>query len=147
MTSVPNGFLREDPWRIFRLMVEFMDAFETLSQVGPAVTIFGSARTKPPAGCSRASVAIARGLPKHRVAIITGGGPGILQAANKGAAEAKGKSVGFNIELPHEQSGNRYADIPVDFHDFTDGPQKAIHVILDYRRRVGPPEDVPQAFA
>lgn len=113
-----NGFIREDPWRIFRIMSEFVDSFQTMSHVGPAVTIFGSARVKPTDKYYRAAVDIAKGLAKHNLAVVTGGGPGIMEAANKGAAHAGGKSVGLNIELPHEQVGNRYANVPVDFHYF-----------------------------
>ncbi len=112
------GFVREDPWRIFRIMAEFVDSFEIMSQVGPAVTIFGSARMKRSNPYYDAAVTLGRELAKHHFAIITGGGPGIMEAANRGAAEAKGKSVGLNIELPHEQKGNRYANIPVEFHYF-----------------------------
>ena len=118
MNSTPNGFVREDPWRIFRIMAEFVDSFETLSQVGPAVTIFGSARTKPSDQYYKASVTLAKSLARNGLAVITGGGPGIMEAANKGAAEAQGKSVGLNIELPHEQTGNRYSNVPVNFHYF-----------------------------
>ncbi|MFA6545180.1 MAG: TIGR00730 family Rossman fold protein [Limisphaerales bacterium] len=221
-----NGFVREDPWRIFRIMAEFVDSFETLSHLGPAVTVFGSARTKPSDRYYKATVEIARGLGKHHLAIITGGGPGIMEAANRGAAEAKGKSVGLNIELPFEQKGNRYANVPINFHYFfsrkvcfvkysmgfvfmpggfgtldelfevvtlvqterisrfplicfgkdywggllkwartsldkagyispgdldlitvTDDPDEVVKLILDYKRRIGPPESVPQAFA
>src|ERR1022692_4905475 len=106
-------FIREDPWRIFRIMAEFVDSFQTMSQVGPAVTIFCSARTKPDDIYYRAAHDIAKGLAKHNLAVITGGGPGIMEAANKGAEKNGGKSVGLNIELPHEQSGNRYANIPI----------------------------------
>ena len=113
-----NSFIREDPWRIFRIMSEFVDSFQTMSQVGPAVTIFGSARTKPTDKYYRATVEIAKGLAKHHLAVITGGGPGIMEAANKGAAHAGGKSVGLNIELPHEQSGNKFANVPIHFHYF-----------------------------
>ena len=113
-----NTFVREDPWRIFRIMAEFVDSFQTMSQVGPAVTIFGSARTKPADKYYKAASAIAKGLAQHNLAVITGGGPGIMEAANKGAAQAGGKSVGLNIELPHEQSGNRFANIPIPFHYF-----------------------------
>ena len=95
--------MREDPWRIFRIMSEFVDSFQTLSQVGPAVTIFGSARMKPSDKYYRAAVAIAKGLAQHNLAVVTGGGPGIMEAANKGAAQGGGKSVGLNIELPQEQ--------------------------------------------
>jgi hypothetical protein len=111
-------FIREDPWRIFRIMSEFVDSFQTMSQVGPAVTIFGSARTKPKDKYYRAATAIAKGLAKHNLAVVTGGGPGIMEAANKGAAQAGGKSVGLNIELPHEQYSNRFANVPIHFHYF-----------------------------
>jgi len=219
-------FIKEDPWRIFRIMAEFVDSFEALSQVGPGVTIFGSARATPGNPYYQAAVELAHGLAKHNLAIITGGGPGIMEAANRGAALAKGKSVGLNIELPQEQKGNRFANIPINFHYFfsrkvcfvkyslgfvfmpggfgtldeffevltlvqtqripefplilfgkkhwrglvrwmkdnlddnkyispqdldlfhiVDDPQEAISIILDYERRVGPPEIVPKAFA
>ena len=110
--------MREDPWRIFRIMSEFVDSFMTLSQVGPAVTIFGSARMKPSDKYYRAAVAIAKGLAQHNLAVVTGGGPGIMEAANKGAAQGGGKSVGLNIELPQEQTGNRYTNVPLNFHYF-----------------------------
>jgi uncharacterized protein (TIGR00730 family) len=113
-----NNFIREDPWRIFRIMAEFVDSFQTLSQVGPAVTIFGSARTQPGDKYYQAAQDIGKGLAKNKLAVITGGGPGIMEAANKGAAQARGKSVGLNIELPNEQGGNRYANIPIHFHYF-----------------------------
>jgi len=220
-------FIKEDPWRIFRIMAEFVDSFEALSQLGPGVTIFGSARMSPRDPHYQATVELAKGLAKHNLAIITGGGPGVMEAANKGAAQAKGKSVGLNIELPHEQRGNRYANVPIHFHYFfsrkvcfvnysigfvfmpggfgtldeffevatlvqtqripefpmilfgkefwtgllawmesrmlgkskfispgdmdlftvTDDPQEVIDVIVDYQRRVGPPEVMPRAFA
>jgi uncharacterized protein (TIGR00730 family) len=225
MNTFPNGFVREDPWRIFRIMAEFVDSFETLSHVGPAVTIFGSARTKSNDPDYQATVALARAIAKNHLAVITGGGPGIMEAANKGASAVKGKSVGLNIELPHEQAGNRYANVPIDFHYFfarkvcfvkysmgfvfmpggfgtldeffevltlvqthrisrfplilygskywrglirwmkdvlkkdafispndlnllqlTDSVDEALEIILDYQRRVGPPETVPKAF-
>jgi uncharacterized protein (TIGR00730 family) len=190
------------------------------------VTVFGSARTKPTDPYYKAAVAISRGLAKHQLAVITGGGPGIMEAANKGAAEGKGKSVGLNIELPFEQKGNRYANVPINFHYFfsrkvcfvkysmgfvfmpggfgtldeffevvtlvqterisrfplicfgkdywggllkwaktsldkagyispgdldlitlTDDPDEVVRQILDYKRRIGPPDSVPQAFA
>lgn len=117
-SQVPNGFVREDPWRIFRIMAEFVDSFETMSHVGPGVTIFGSARLKPEDPYYQLAVTIGTQLAQKKFAVITGGGPGIMEAANKGAAEAQGQSVGLNIELPHEQGGNRYANIPVNFHYF-----------------------------
>jgi uncharacterized protein (TIGR00730 family) len=116
--SDSNYFIHEDPWRIFRIMAEFVDSFQTMSQVGPAVTIFGSARTKPSDKYYRAAVAIGKGLAKYNLAVITGGGPGIMEAANKGAMQCGGKSVGLNIELPHEQSGNRFSNVPIHFHYF-----------------------------
>jgi uncharacterized protein (TIGR00730 family) len=219
--------VREDPWRIFRIMSEFVDSFQTLSQIGPAVTIFGSARMKPSDKYYRAATAIARGLAQHNLAVVTGGGPGIMEAANKGAAQGGGKSVGLNIELPQEQNSNRYANVPLNFHYFfarkvcfvkyslgfiympggfgtldelfevltlvqteripqfplilfgsehwkgllhwiktevqarhgyigpkdldllkiTDDADDAVHIILDYERRVGTPSALPKAFA
>src|SRR5208283_2186398 len=118
MNNQATGFIKEDPWRVFRIMAEFVDSFETLSQVGPGVTIFGSARMLPSNPYYVAAVELAKGLAKHNLAVITGGGPGIMEAANKGAALAKGRSVGLNIELPHEQKGNRYSNIPINFHYF-----------------------------
>ncbi len=219
-------FIKEDPWRIFRIMAEFVDSFETLSQLGPGVTVFGSARMVPTNPYYKATVKLTHALAKHNFAVITGGGPGIMEAANKGAADAKGKSVGLNIQLPHEQKGNPYANIPIHFHYFfarkvcfvkysiafifmpggfgtldeffevltlvqtgripqfplilfgrdhwkglihwmkdrlihgkfispgdmdlftiTDDPQEALDIILEYERRVGPPDVIPKAFA
>ena len=118
MNNQATGFIKEDPWRVFRIMAEFVDSFETLSQVGPAVTIFGSARTRREDPYYQAAVAIGKGLARNNLAVITGGGPGIMEAANRGAAQGKGKSVGLNIELPFEQKGNRYANVPLHFHYF-----------------------------
>lgn len=111
-------FTKEDPWRIFRIMAEFVDSFETLSQVGPGVTVFGSARMSPSNPYYKLTVDLTKALAANNLAIITGGGPGIMEAANRGAAQAKGKSVGLNIQLPHEQQGNRFANIPLNFHYF-----------------------------
>ena len=225
MNNDSNNFVREDPWRIFRIMAEFVESFETMSKVGPAVTVFGSARTKPSDPFYKASVLLGQKLAQVNIAVITGGGPGIMAAANKGAAQAKGKSVGLNIELPHEQGGNQFANLPVRFHYFfarkvcfvkysmgfvfmpggfgtldemfevltlvqterithfplilfgkrywsgllrwmdttledhqlispgdldllrvTDDVDEAVQIILDYRRKVGPPAEVPLAF-
>lgn len=99
-------------------MAEFVDSFETMSHVGPAVTVFGSARMPAKDPYYKACVELAKMLAKERLAVITGGGPGIMEAANRGAAVAKGKSVGLNIELPFEQKGNRFTNIPVNFHYF-----------------------------
>ena len=111
-------FIREDPWRIFRIMAEFVESFEVLSHTTPAVTIFGSARMPRKAPEYRMALQIAQELAKHNLTIITGGGPGIMEAANRGAALGKGKSVGLNIVLPTEQKGNRYTNVPLQFHYF-----------------------------
>jgi hypothetical protein len=219
-------FIKEDPWRIFRIMAEFVDSFETMAKVGPAVTLFGSARVKPEDKYYQVAETLGRELGRHHLALITGGGPGIMEAANKGAAESKANSVGLNIALPSEQKGNRYANVPIHFHYFfsrkvcfvkysiafifmpggfgtldeffevitlvqtqripryplilfgreywggllrwlkrevqgraylgpedlelvtlVDQPEKAVELILDYLRRVGPPAVVPNAFA
>jgi hypothetical protein len=228
MSNTPgnSNFTKEDPWRIFRIMAEFVESFETMSQIGPGVTVFGSARTDPKDPAYKATVALARELARHNLAVITGGGPGIMEAANRGAAKAGGKSVGLNIELPHEQHGNSFANIPVHFHYFfsrkvcfvkysiafvfmpggfgtldefyevltlvqtqriprfplilfgkkhwkglmdwmkatlskgdfispgdldlltvTDDVEEAVNIILDYERRVGPPDVMPKAFS
>lgn len=118
MSNHGNGFIKEDPWRVLRIMGEFVDSFETLSHVGPAVTVFGSARTKPSDKYYKAAVALGKKLAVHNIPVITGGGPGIMEAANKGAALGKGKSIGLNIELPHEQKGNPFANVPINFHYF-----------------------------
>jgi uncharacterized protein (TIGR00730 family) len=111
-------FIKDDPWRIFRIMAEFVDSFETLSQLGPGVTIFGSARVGPANPYYQAALKLSQTLANNKLAIITGGGPGIMEAANRGASVAKGTSVGLNIELPHEQKGNRFANVPIHFHYF-----------------------------
>jgi uncharacterized protein (TIGR00730 family) len=107
-----------EAWRVFRIMAEFVDGFEALAELGQAVTIFGSARTRPQDPHYKAAEQTARLLAKAGFAVITGGGPGIMEAANKGAMEAGGISVGCNISLPHEQESNRYQTIGLDFHYF-----------------------------
>jgi hypothetical protein len=225
MNNQVAGFTKEDPWRVFRIMAEFVESFEVLSQVGPAVTVFGSARTPPRDPSYKAAVTMAKELARNNLAVITGGGPGIMEAANRGAAEGGGKSVGLNIELPFEQKGNRFANVPIHFHYFfsrkvcfvkysvafvflpggfgtldeffevltlvqtrriprfplllfgghywggllrwakttvekgkfigpndldlvtvTDDPREAVRLILDYMRRVGPPETTPKTM-
>jgi uncharacterized protein (TIGR00730 family) len=111
-------FIKEDPWRIFRIMAEFVDSFETLSQVGPGVTVFGSARMLPGNPYYKATVKLTHALAKHNMAVITGGGPGIMEAANKGAFNAGGVSVGVNISLPQEQKANRFQNISLTHHYF-----------------------------
>ncbi len=97
-----------DLWRVFRIMSEFVEGFEMMSRLGPCVSIFGSARTKPGDPAYALAVEIARELVARRFGVITGGGPGIMEAANKGAFEAKGCSVGLAIDLPREQKPNPY---------------------------------------
>ncbi|OKS86361.1 LOG family protein [Mucilaginibacter polytrichastri] len=99
-----------DSWQIFKIMAEFVDGFEKLAKIGPCVSIFGSARTKNENKYYQMAVDTARLLTEHGYGVISGGGPGIMEAANKGAYEAGGKSVGLNIELPFEQFHNRYID-------------------------------------
>ena len=108
----------EETWRVFRIMAEFVDGFEELSKVGPAVSIFGSARTQPGYAYYELAVATARAVGKAGYAVITGGGGGIMAAANKGAAEAGVKSIGLNIELPHEQRPNDYQNLSLHFRYF-----------------------------
>jgi uncharacterized protein (TIGR00730 family) len=99
-----------DSWVIFKVMSEFVEGFEKLAKIGPCVTIFGSARTKPTNPYYKMAEDIAEKLVNHGYGVITGGGPGIMEAGNKGAHKAGGKSVGLNIYLPHEQKGNIYID-------------------------------------
>ncbi len=106
----------KDTWRVFRIMSEFVEGFERLGNVGPSVSVFGSARTPEGTPYYALGVAIGRALAERGYAVITGGGPGIMQAANQGAHEAGGVSVGLNIALPHEQHVNPYVDAP---HDVT----------------------------
>ncbi|MBU2495009.1 MAG: TIGR00730 family Rossman fold protein [Candidatus Omnitrophica bacterium] len=110
--------LSQDSWRVFRIMSEFVDGFEALSGLGKAVSIFGSARVKPTDPYYQKSEQTARALVKAGYAVITGGGPGIMEAANKGASEAGGASVGLNIELPHEQKPNPYIKTSLSFRYF-----------------------------
>jgi uncharacterized protein (TIGR00730 family) len=108
----------EESWRIFRIMAEFVDGIETLSGVKNAVSIFGSARSKPGDLYYEKAELLARLLAEKGFAVITGGGPGVMEAANKGAAEAGGKSVGMNIRLPFEQKPNPYANLSIDYKYF-----------------------------
>lgn len=99
-----------DSWVIFKVMSEFVEGFEKLAKIGPCVTIFGSARTKPNHAYYKTAEEIAYQLVQHGYGVVTGGGPGIMEAGNKGANRAGGKSVGLNIFLPHEQKGNPFID-------------------------------------
>ncbi len=107
-----------DPWRVLRILSEFVEGFDALGEVGPAVTVFGSARSKPNDPYYKAGIALGAALARRGFAVITGGGPGIMEAVNRGCHEAGGLSVGCNIELPHEQSLNRYVDLGVEFRYF-----------------------------
>ncbi|MBL7081367.1 MAG: TIGR00730 family Rossman fold protein [Candidatus Omnitrophica bacterium] len=113
-----DDFTREETWRVFRIMAEFIEGFETLSKLGKGVSVFGSSRAKPKDVYYKRAVETAYLLAKEGFAIITGGGPGIMEAANKGARKANGKSIGLNIHIPAEQKANKYADILLDFRYF-----------------------------
>lgn len=110
--------MQEDTWRVFRIMSEFVEGFETMSRIGPAVSIFGSSRT-PRSDCYyHKARKLAAMLSEEGFAIITGGGPGIMEAANRGAHDVRGTSIGLNITLPNEQRANPYADHQLDFRYF-----------------------------
>jgi len=108
----------QDLWRLFRIMAEFTEGFEELASVGPAVSIFGSARTEPKDPYYNLAEQTAAEIVKAGFSVITGGGGGIMEAANKGAADAGGKSIGLNIELPMEQIPNPYQNVVLDFRYF-----------------------------
>jgi uncharacterized protein (TIGR00730 family) len=111
-------FLDQDPWRVMRIMSEFVEGFDALAAIPEAITVFGSARVREPDPMYDAARAVGRELAKGDFAVITGGGPGIMEAANRGAQEAGGLSIGCNIELPFEQRMNEYVDLGVDFRYF-----------------------------
>src|SRR5438046_4722372 len=107
-----------DPWRVLRILSEFVEGFDALNEVGPAVTVFGSARATRDDPYYKTGEQLGRALADRGFAVITGGGPGIMEAVNKGCHDAGGLSVGCNIELPHEQSLNKYVDLGVEFRYF-----------------------------
>ena len=113
-----TDWLHQDPWRVLRIQAEFVDGFGALAEVGPAVTIFGSARTKKTDPMYKAARHAGKKLAQAGVAVITGGGPGIMEAANRGAASVNGKSVGLGIELPHEQGLNKWVNLGMSFRYF-----------------------------
>lgn len=115
-----NDIKASDSWQIFKIMSEFVEGFEKMSKIGPCVSIFGSARTKPDNKYFLLAEDIAYKLTQEGYGVITGGGPGIMEAANKGAKRGGGKSVGLNIELPFEQKPNDFIDRDksIDFHYF-----------------------------
>jgi uncharacterized protein (TIGR00730 family) len=112
------GWVHTDPWRVLRIQAEFVEGFGLLAELGPAVAIFGSARTKRDAAEYRTAERIATGLVKAGYAVITGGGPAIMEAANKGAVEGGGVSVGLGIELPLEMGLNDYVEVGLEFRYF-----------------------------
>ncbi len=116
--KIYEDFTSSDPWRVLRIMGEFVEGFEMFSKIGPAVAIFGSARTAPEDPHYKAAVQTAGLLAGEGLAIITGGGPGIMEAANRGAFEADGTSVGCNIQLPFEQEANEYQSLSLEFRYF-----------------------------
>jgi uncharacterized protein (TIGR00730 family) len=113
-----DNFVQEDTWRIFRIMSEFVDGFEMFSKIGKAVSIFGSARARPGARHYKLAEEVAYHIAKAGYAVITGCGPGLMEAANKGAQAAGGYSIGLNIQLPCEQKPNKYADTVLGFRYF-----------------------------
>jgi uncharacterized protein (TIGR00730 family) len=112
------AFIHSDTWRVLRIQSEFVAGFEALAEVGAAAAVFGSARVKPDDPMYTAAEQVGRKLAEAGFAVITGGGPGIMEAANKGAREAGGRSIGCNIELPFEQDMNAYVDIAINFRYF-----------------------------
>ena len=112
------GWLHEDPWRVLRIQSEFVDGFDALAQLGPAVSIYGSARTQADDPTYRAARRCANLIADNDIAVITGGGPGIMEAANRGAAERGGTSVGLAIELPCEEAVNRWVNLGMNFRYF-----------------------------
>jgi len=113
-----NDFTHDETWRVFRIMSEFVEGFEVLSELGKAVSIFGSSRMRPGNKYYKLAEEVAYLLAKEGYAIITGSGPAIMEAANKGARRAGGHSVGLNIQIPLEQKSNKYVDTLLDFRYF-----------------------------
>ncbi len=118
LASGRDDWANKDPWRVLRIQSEFVEGFDALSDLPAAISIFGSARTSSEDPMYQAAEQIARGLVASGFAVITGGGPGIMEAGNKGASEAGGTSVGLGIELPHEQGLNPYVGLGIDFRYF-----------------------------
>ncbi|UZX03981.1 TIGR00730 family Rossman fold protein [Arthrobacter sp. CDRTa11] len=114
----PGQFVHTDPWRVMRIQSEFVEGFGALADLGPAVSVFGSARTKPGSPYYEMGVEVGRKLAAAGVAVITGGGPGSMEAANRGTVEGNGVSVGLGIELPFEQGLNQWVDLGINFRYF-----------------------------
>jgi uncharacterized protein (TIGR00730 family) len=115
---VVDDLTKDDTWRMFNILAEFVEGFDVMPQVYPAVTIFGSARSHPNSRNYKTAEHVARLLVENGFNVISGGGPGVMEAANKGAADAGGKSVGLHIHLPNEQKPNKYANVQLDFKYF-----------------------------
>jgi len=114
----PSDWLHQDPWRVLRIQAEFVEGFGALAELGPAISVFGSARISRDSPDYALGLAVGLGLAEAGFAVITGGGPGAMEAANRGACEAGGISVGLGIELPHEQRMNAWVDLGVHFRYF-----------------------------
>jgi len=118
LRDAPTHILSRQSWKVFQIMAEFVEGYERLAEIHPSVSIFGSARFAPDHPSSLLAEEIARKLSDAGFSVVSGGGPGIMEAANKGAHEGKSPSIGLNIVLPHEQQPNRYQDITLTFHHF-----------------------------
>ena len=118
MMPVNDTQLSRESWKIFQIMAEFVEGFERLARIKPSVSIFGSARTDPDDPIYKLAEDIARELSDAGFSVVSGGGPGIMEAANKGAQAGRSPSIGLNIQLPHEQVGNPYQDIALNFRHF-----------------------------
>ena len=118
MTPINDTMLTHESWKIFQIMAEFVEGFERMAKVRPSVSIFGSARTKPDHRYYQLTENISKALSDAGFSVVSGGGPGIMEAANKGAFAGKSPSIGLNIQLPHEQIGNPYQDISLSFRHF-----------------------------
>ncbi len=118
LNPVNDAALIRESWKIFQIMAEFVEGFEKLARIKPSVSIFGSARTDPDHPYYKQAEAIARALSDAGFSVVSGGGPGIMEAANKGAMQGKSPSIGLNIQLPMEQSSNGYQDIGLNFRHF-----------------------------
>jgi uncharacterized protein (TIGR00730 family) len=115
---IVDDLTKDDTWRMFNIIAEFVEGFDVLPEVYPAVTIFGSSRSHPNSVNYKTTQTVARLLVESGFNVISGGGPGVMEAANKGAAQAGGKSVGLHIHLPQEQKANKYANVRLDFKYF-----------------------------
>ena len=114
----PDDFTRTDPWRVLRIQAEFVEGFDALANLGPAVSVFGSARTAPGHPEYELARELGREIGKAGYAVVTGGGPGVMEAANRGAVDVGAHSVGIGIELPHEQRLNDWVDLGINFRYF-----------------------------